>query len=98
MPLDLGGMLTRKIGPAPGWVWALGVGGIAYFLGPKLLKGGSAATSSTTAAGDTGMNPQSYGQGFTAGRGYMRPAASGATARSQFSLDNIPGVGAAIHA
>lgn len=36
---DVGGALTRKIGPLPAWGWGVAVGGAA--LGVKMLRGGS---------------------------------------------------------
>lgn len=38
MPVDVGGALTRKIGPLPAWGWGVAVGGAA--LAVKLMRGG----------------------------------------------------------
>src|SRR2546426_8245053 len=63
---DISGLLTQKLGPFPGWVWALGVGGVVFLVGPKLLKGGSAAAASQPGAFD----PQSFESGFAQGANY----------------------------
>src|SRR5438132_948160 len=59
---NLGGLLTQKLGPFPGWVWALGVGGAVFFLGPKLL-----GKSSGSTAGSSGFDPQSFAAGYAQG-------------------------------
>jgi hypothetical protein len=60
----IGGLLTQKLGPFPGWVWALGVGGVIFFLGPKLVGKSSGATAT---AGPGGFDPQSFAAGFSQG-------------------------------
>lgn len=66
MAFDLGNTLTQKIGPFPGWAWALGVGGAIFLLGPKLF--GSASSSGTASSGNTsGFDPQSYATGYSQG-------------------------------
>src|SRR5438034_11675099 len=63
---DISGLLTQKLGPFPGWVWALGVGGIVFLVGPKIRKGGG-----TTAASQPGaFDPQSFESGFAQGANY----------------------------
>lgn len=63
----IGSVLTQKIGPFPGYVWALVVGGAVFFLGPKLL-GSKSASSGTTASG---FDPQSFQAGWAQGVAYQ---------------------------
>src|SRR5438128_1083516 len=58
-------LLTQKIGPFPGWVWALSVGGLVFLVGPKLL--GKSSGSSATAGTPGGFDPQSFAAGFSQG-------------------------------
>jgi hypothetical protein len=67
----IGGLLTQKIGPFPGYVWALGVGGVVFLLGPKLLKSSGTSSAGTAAAGPSGFDPQSFAAGFSQGAQYQ---------------------------
>jgi len=92
MPNDLSGLLTRKIGPAPGWIWALGIGGAAFFVGPKLLKGGS-STITGIAGNASGFDPQSFSTGFSQGAQYQpaAPTTSTSSGTGQWSFGSPPG-------
>ena len=65
----LGEMLTRKVGPLPGWAWAAMAGvGVWYFF----LRG---KTSGSTAAAST-LSSSPYGQTSAAGASNMVPTTS----------------------
>ena len=86
MPNEITGLLTKKIGPLPGWAWALGVGGAVFLLGPKLLKGSGATAGAT---GQANAPPLSYQQGFDSGASYYQ-AQSSQGAFSQWLAKVIP--------
>lgn len=89
MAFDLGSTLTQKIGPFPGWAWALGVGGAIFLLGPKLF--GSASSSGTASSGSTsGFDPQSYATGYSQGAMNFPPTAPSSPAASSGQWMNGP--------
>jgi len=78
MALDLGGALTQKFGPFPGWAWLLGIGAGVFLLAPKVLKGGSGSTATAPPAGT--FDPASYQAGFAQGATYNYTGAQGTPA------------------
>src|ERR1700675_4801345 len=88
MASGIGGLLTQKVGPFPGYVWALAVGGAVFLLGPKLLKSSGASAAGTSAAGSSGFDPQSFAAGFSQGAQYQPGSGSAPVPQSQ--PDTIP--------
>jgi hypothetical protein len=84
-----GNVLTKKIGPLPGWAWAaIGIGG--FYLYKKYKASSSAATTAATTATPAATTPTSdttapsgYGyQGPGVGTGGSGPVPTGATGRT----------------
>ena len=63
MPKKAGNILTRKIGPFPGYVWALGAGGLAvvYFF---MVGRSSSGSSAPAPAGSAQNNPAASSMPF----------------------------------
>ncbi len=77
MASGIGGLLTKKIGPFPGYIWALGVGGIVFLLGPKLLKSSGSTTGASAGPQAGAFDPQSFAAGFSQGAQYQPGSGSG---------------------
>jgi hypothetical protein len=92
MANEVTGLLTKKIGPFPGYVWAVVVGGVAFFVLPKLT-GGTTAGKTSAATDTTGAAMTSgYQQGFAQGAQYYPgPQSSPAGQSSQQRSDLVAG-------
>lgn len=96
MPTDTpraggGNILTRKVGPLPGWGWALvGVGGI--FLLRKYAGGlGGASSTSTTAAAPVDTAGASGSSGPSYGAPYSGPSSLGLGANDGYGATSPGG-------